>query len=653
MADERTGIKYIGKEPYYKDRIFGTGLVWKSGEALPLAVEVAKEFLKHPTLFQEVKGLTPLMGSTSSSGESELLPPGSPPLIPAPLPRFASGASGQASAPGTWNIGSRTSPFAGWGAMYLRDADFVFDTIGLPGLRRNAGVAEGLKWSSIVIEVADASVEGASVLDLANSATTVIASATIAVDPALDTLPAIAGALKDPRGKPIVLGSHNLPARFMVRYRAYNSVGGAAAVGEAEVTTVPPNALGLGVYSMPGVFTTEYTCYYYNLSTANWDNSATRAGIAFQFSLSADFSGPVVRMPEGHRFLRNWTAALAKILDGQTVAAKIAILGDSWVQGSFRFATPIYKQLRAKYGDAGAGFVGFALAYAGGGTAGGADSTIASAARSGAWVDDWSTAAKGLDYQSCKSTTVGDSVTVSLSATGFARRAVLHFYRQAAGGKIRWKVGAGAWTSIPTAGAAGMVCQAIDFGSEITATTITFEVEVAGTDGVILHGIDLRRDIAGVMVHKMGHSGGQASGFAGVAEQVTLAELSSLSPDLLMFVFTTNEQYGGVAPAVMAANIETMIRRAKRAVPYADILIVSPFDNMTESHTYDWREYEKALQMLARKHSAAFFPTQSIVGAWGDGNKRGLIGDAIPHPTSAGGWVISGTLLREMLTLGI
>lgn len=42
MADERTGIKYIGKEPYYKDRIFGTGLVWKSGEALPLAVEVAK-----------------------------------------------------------------------------------------------------------------------------------------------------------------------------------------------------------------------------------------------------------------------------------------------------------------------------------------------------------------------------------------------------------------------------------------------------------------------------------------------------------------------------------------------------------------------------------------------------------------------------------
>ena len=68
MADERTGIKYIGKEPYYKDRLFGTGLVWKSGEALPLAVEVAKEFLKHPTLFQEVKGLTPLMVSTSLSG---------------------------------------------------------------------------------------------------------------------------------------------------------------------------------------------------------------------------------------------------------------------------------------------------------------------------------------------------------------------------------------------------------------------------------------------------------------------------------------------------------------------------------------------------------------------------------------------------------
>ena len=589
-----------------------------------------------------------------SDGVLEISDPKGGSLVPAPLPRFPSGNAGWASGPAEWNIGSRTTPFVGWGALYLRDADFVFDTISLPGLRRNAGLADDLKWSAIVIEVADASAEGATVLDVANSATAVIASATIAVDPALDTLPAISGGLKDPRGKPIVLGPHNLPARFMVRYRAYNSVGGNAVVGEAETLgIVPPNAVGRGAFSMPGVYTTEYTCYYYNAVMNRWENSATRAGIAFQFSLAAEFSGPVVRMPEGHRFLRGWNASLAKILDGQAVAAKIAILGDSWVQGGFRFAQPIYRQLRGKFGDAGAGFVGFALAYAGGQPVGGADGAVASVTRAGAWVDDWSVSAKGLDYQSCKSTTVGDTVTLTLSATGFARRAVLHFYRQTNGGTVRWKVGAGAWTSISTAGVAGMVCQPIDFGSEITATTITLEVEVAGTDGVVLHGIDLRRDVAGVRIHKMGHSGGQASGFVGVAEQITLAELSSLSPDLLMFVFTTNEQYSGVSPTAMAANIETIIRRAKKALPYVDILIVSPFDNMTESHAYNWREYEKALQDLARKHSAAFFPTQSVVGAWGDGNKRGLIQDAIPHPTSAGGWLISGTLLREMLTLGI
>lgn len=68
MADERTGIKYIGKDKTYKDRMFGTGLVWQKGETLPINVDLAKEFLKHPSLFSEVPGFSYLSSTTSDGG---------------------------------------------------------------------------------------------------------------------------------------------------------------------------------------------------------------------------------------------------------------------------------------------------------------------------------------------------------------------------------------------------------------------------------------------------------------------------------------------------------------------------------------------------------------------------------------------------------
>ena len=72
MADERTGIQYIGKDKTYKDRMFGTGLVWQKGETLPINVDLAKEFLKHPSLFSEVPGFS-YLSSTTSDGEVEYL----------------------------------------------------------------------------------------------------------------------------------------------------------------------------------------------------------------------------------------------------------------------------------------------------------------------------------------------------------------------------------------------------------------------------------------------------------------------------------------------------------------------------------------------------------------------------------------------------
>lgn len=61
-----TGVKYIGKESVYQDNILRTGLVWEPGETHSLPVTMAKEFLKHPSVFQEVPGFEYV--SATSSG---------------------------------------------------------------------------------------------------------------------------------------------------------------------------------------------------------------------------------------------------------------------------------------------------------------------------------------------------------------------------------------------------------------------------------------------------------------------------------------------------------------------------------------------------------------------------------------------------------
>lgn len=67
-----TGVKYIGKEAVYQDNILRTGLVWEPGETHSLPVTMAKEFLKHPSVFQEVPGFEYVSATSSGSGRTYL-----------------------------------------------------------------------------------------------------------------------------------------------------------------------------------------------------------------------------------------------------------------------------------------------------------------------------------------------------------------------------------------------------------------------------------------------------------------------------------------------------------------------------------------------------------------------------------------------------
>lgn len=46
------GVKYIGRRPSFRDRLFGTGLEFTQGQTHPVAFDVARKFLHHASEFE-------------------------------------------------------------------------------------------------------------------------------------------------------------------------------------------------------------------------------------------------------------------------------------------------------------------------------------------------------------------------------------------------------------------------------------------------------------------------------------------------------------------------------------------------------------------------------------------------------------------------
>lgn len=550
---------------------------------------------------------------------------------------------------GTETSTARGATFNGWGYTYLRNNLTQFDTVTIKEIKRAAGLSGTDLWATIKVEVVDMSDESTAAKYWSDGA--LLASAVIAVDSAVDILSNLVFNLLDPTGRAIVLNSTNLPTRFGIRYSAYNGGGTNAVCGDNRAANQTQDTVGVLNRSVPArTLNATATAGFYKINGV-WQqvNSATYKALDLTLSLSTDTLPITILEPYGKYNLTSFKARLARILDSQTIVANIGVIGDSWANIQYIIGRPIARKLKTLYGDAGPGYVGFPTAYTAGPATGNVDDAVATIARTGTWVTDNTSSAKGVDGFSISSSTVGDSIAITLIGT--ARRAVLHYYAQAAGGAVRWKVDAGAWTTISTVGTARMATAEIDFGADITGVVVTIEVETAGTSGVILHGVDLKKDTAGVRVHKLGHSGGYASTITAIDENIGYVQLAALALDLAVIVFTTNEMTNGITPSVMVDNIKTIIRRIKECRPYCDIVLVSPSDNATESNTYKHSEYEQAMYQLARDLRIGFFPCKTVIGVHGDYFHNALVADTVPHPNSAGGELLGRTLAKELLEL--
>ena len=104
MGDS-VGVKYIGKDAVYEDNILRTGLSWEKGEVHVLPTVMAKEFLKHPTVFQETAGGWPVL-STTSSGEIEFSVPALNRAVRNAIPHILTETDIEARPPRLWPVDS-------------------------------------------------------------------------------------------------------------------------------------------------------------------------------------------------------------------------------------------------------------------------------------------------------------------------------------------------------------------------------------------------------------------------------------------------------------------------------------------------------------------------------------------------------------------
>lgn len=117
----------------------------------------------------------------------------------------------------------RTDPFAGWAAIYNREAGKSFNMVRIPQSRRSINASDATqKWVKLVLEIRSAAPSGA-----------LLAISEVKVDSELDTLSSVEFLLKDPAtGSVITLTDANLPATYSIGFIAYNSAGTKAVAGE-------------------------------------------------------------------------------------------------------------------------------------------------------------------------------------------------------------------------------------------------------------------------------------------------------------------------------------------------------------------------------------------------------------------------------------
>jgi len=384
------------------------------------------------------------------------------------------------------------------------------------------------------------------------------------------------------------------------------------------------------------------------------DARGTKNSVDQRLSQSLKPYGLPVHYHWGEWFLRETRMRLRKRSYGDTgVQHIIAAIGDSYSQNPARWTGVMQQILAPVYGDAGPGWCGFGN-LGGNLPNGNANSGNASYTKTGSWDISVYFGQYSPDLGQVTSSAAGDLIDV----TSVANVSLVRLFYLGTGGVIsyRWKdLTLGTWSGLTTLNLAsdGLLNTADLVGQPTNPFRLEFAV-VSGT--VTLFGVDIQKTTDGIRFHKLGASGSSTINWNNANTTQWLAGLVKLAPNLITIMFGTNDQ-AAMAPSGFLANLTTLVTNIQSVLPYTDIMMICPPENLLGRAT-PMPQYADAMYQVAQAKNCAFLDLQYVFGpannpqSYGSTSGRPWFNSDNTHPDPpTGGRAMVDAIYRTLINL--
>lgn len=378
-------------------------------------------------------------------------------------------------------------------------------------------------------------------------------------------------------------------------------------------------------------------------------------------SLIPTTAAPVVDYVERAYQLRVTRMKLGQLEAGVSAILNVGIFGDSWGTLTERFAKPLAKAIRAKYGSGpGVGWVSF-----------GRHSTSASIINGNifsvsrdlptqfTWTGSWLFSYSGKknptnsspDTAVVTSSTPGDALKATVPGTSDGGWSTCRLgFVGTSDGVIRYNWDGGAWTMLNVQGS-GLLFVDINPPATVNASNVINVEVVSGT--VSLCGIKPIGTGSGVRVHKLGASGSSLASWLSMDATDFGKALTELALDTVIIITGTNDQRITGGATAFEANLRAFIARIREALPGADILFVMPCENERTDNPVTMASMAASARTVASDLNCAFINLQYIFGENPADYAYGSIhpwfaSDGIHPDPATGGYLIKDAIYRVM-----
>ena len=431
------------------------------------------------------------------------------------------------------------------------------------------------------------------------------------------------------------------------------------------IVVVPPVALVRDTGGMHlGVNSTAGYSYKVTGSTnlVDWDHLVTvRGQDIVPWSLPASELAYVKRFFRADKVTAQGLTGLNRWTNFQATAGarlQIGMIGDSYTQNRSRYTLRLKQTLTAKYGDLGAGFLGFASFTQTNGANGSVDDselnyTIV--------YNQWhSQNGSGYGPDAGHVTSISNNASLTIQVLKTVETNKLYYVNTPGTAgfhyRIRDAVTTQSWVTVSTDAALSLGITAID--SRTYTAPYNIDIEALGI-GVSLIGSEAVKAGPGVVAHKLGCSGGRADQFA--INAVSQAALNALNLDLIIIMFATNEQAGNATPASFKTALQNIITTVRSVKPNIDVILMLPCYTQYELEipkAYKLHDYGAMMLQVAASNNAAYIDFSDVFGPATQLQNlidTGLMAADRIHPSTtgvgSGGYLMADTISKSILGL--